>query len=131
LAIFTVGMMLAFLRHDPHPFYEKAVNFYNKAQQKFLIYKRKYESRKNELQKSHNKKLNDKRTEIKIIEEQIKSHIRELDGIDKKIATDRKNLISSLARKVMAYQHSNQKNRKTPPPEYFKSDLVSMIEELI
>ncbi len=131
LAIFTVGMMLAFLRHDPHPFYEKAVNFYNKAQQKFLIYKRKYESRKNELQKSHNKKLNDKRTEIKIIEEQIKSHIRELDGIDKKIATDRKNLISSLARKVMAYQHSNQKIRKTPPPEYFKSDLVSMIEELI
>jgi len=131
LAIFTVGMMLAFLRHDPHPFYEKAVNLYNKAEQKFLIYKRKYETRKNELMKAHNKRLNDKRTEIKIIEEQIKNYIRELDGIDKKIATDRRNLISALARKVMAYQHSNQKIRKTPPPDYFKSDLIQMIEELI
>ncbi len=131
LAIFTVGMMLAFLRHDPHPFYEKAVNLYNKAEQKFLIYKRKYEARKNELMKAHNKRLNEKRAEIKIIEEQIKNHIRELDGIDKKVTTDRRNLISALARKVMAYQHSNQKIRKTPPPDYFKSDLIQMIEELI
>ena len=131
LAIFTVGMMLAFLRHDPHPFYEKAVNTYNKAQQKFLIYKRKYESKKNELQRTHHKRLTDKRTEIKSIEDRIKSNIRELDSIDKKIATDKKNLISALARKVMAYQHSNQKIRKTPPPDYFRSDLVQMIEELI
>ena len=131
LAIFTVGMMLAFLRHDPHPFYEKAVNVYNKAQQKFLIYKRKYEAKKNEILRAHNKRLNDKRSEIKIIEEQIKIYIRELDGIDKKITTDRKNLVSALARKVMAYQHSNQKIRKTPPPDYFRSDLIPMIEELI
>ena len=131
LAIFTVGMMLAFLRHDPHPFYEKAVNVFNKAQEKFLTYKRKYESKKNELVRMHNKRLTEKRAEIKIIEDQIKSCIRELDGIDKKISTDRKNLISALARKVMAYQHSNQKIRKTPPPDYFKSDLVQMIEELI
>lgn len=131
LAIFTVGMMLAFLRHDPHPFYEKAVNVFNKAQEKFLTYKRKYESKKNELVRMHTKRLTEKRAEIKIIEDQIKSCIRELDGIDKKISTDRKNLISALARKVMAYQHSNQKIRKTPPPDYFKSDLVQMIEELI
>ena len=131
LAIFTVGMMLAFLRHDPHPFYEKAVNAFNKAQEKFLTYKRKYESKKNDLVRMHNKRLTDKRAEIKIIEDQIKSSIRELDGIDKKITTDRKNLISALARKVMAYQHSNQKIRKTPPPDYFKADLVQMIEELI
>ena len=131
LAIFTVGMMLAFLRHDPHPFYEKAVNVFNKAQEKFLTYKRKYESKKNELVRMHNKRLTEKRAEIKIIEDQIKSCIRELDGIDKKISTDRKNLISALARRVMAYQHSNQKIRKTPPPDYFKSDLVQMIEELI
>ena len=131
LAIFTVGMMLAFLRHDPHPFYEKAVNVYNKAQQKFLIYKRKYEAKKNEILRAHNKRLNDKRSEIKIIEEQIKIYIRELDGIDKKITTDRKNLVSALARKVMAYQHSNQKIRKTPPPDYFRSDLIPMIEEFI
>ena len=123
--------MLAFLRHDPHPFYEKAVNVFNKAQEKFLTYKRKYESKKNELVRMHNKRLTEKRAEIKIIEDQIKSCIRELDGIDKKISTDRKNLISALARKVMAYQHSNQKIRKTPPPDYFKSDLVQMIEELI
>jgi hypothetical protein len=131
LAIFTVGIMLAFLRHDPHPFYEKAVNAFNKAQEKFLTYKRKYESKKNDLVRMHNKRLTDKRAEIKIIEDQIKSSIRELDGIDKKITTDRKNLISALARKVMAYQHSNQKIRKTPPPDYFKADLVQMIEELI
>lgn len=131
MAIFTVGIMLAFHRHDSHPFYERAVHLAAKAQQKFLIQKRKFDTCKAELQKAHNRKIEEKRIEIKSLEEQIKSSIRELEGLDSKIATDRRNLISALARKIMAFRHSNQKTRKTTAPEYFKTDLVKMIEEVI
>ena len=131
LGIFTVGVLLAFLRHDAHPFYEKAVNSHQKAQEKMLIFKKKFEIRKSELQKNHNNRLEEKRIQIKKVEEQIKASIRELDGIDSKIASNRKNLISALARKIMAYQHANQKIRKTPAPDYFKSDLLSMVEQMV
>lgn len=131
LGIFTVGVLLAFLRHDSHPFYEKACIAHDKAQQKIMIFKKKFEIRKSELHKNHHKRLEEKRLQIKKIEEQIKSSIRELDGIDSKIASDKKNLISALARKIMAYQHANQKIRKTPAPDYFKGDLLSMVEQMI
>jgi len=131
LGIFTVGVLLAFLRHDAHPFYEKAVNAHKKAQEKILIYKKKFEIRKGDIQKNQNKRVEEKRLQIKKIEEQIKASIRELDGIDSKIASDRKNLISALARKILAYQHANQKIRKTPPPDYFKGDLVAMVEQMV
>ena len=131
LGIFTVGVLLAFLRHDAHPFYEKAVNAHKKAQEKILIYKKKFEIRKGDIQKNQNKRVEEKRLQIKKIEEQIKASIRELDGIDSKIASDRKNLISALARKILAYQHANQKIRKTPPPDYFKEDLTAMVEKLV
>lgn len=131
LGIFTVGVLLAFLRHDAHPYYEKAVNAHQKAQDKILLVKKKFEIRKSEIQKNHNKRLEEKRIEIKKIEEQIKASIRELDGIDSKISSDRKNLISALTRKIMAYQHANQKIRKTPAPDYFKSDLLAMVEQMV
>jgi len=131
LGIFTVGILLAYLRHDPHPFYEKAILAYLKAQEKVLLYKKKFEARKSELKKNQHKRIEEKRIQIKKIEEQIKANIRELDGIDKKILSDRKNLISALSRKIMAYQHANQKIRKTPAPDYFKSDLATMVENLV
>lgn len=129
LAIFTVGAMLSFKRHDPHPFYEKAINTSKKADQGFMVYKKKFELKKNELQKLHQKRLIEKRLEIKSLEEQIKNSIRELDSIDAKIAADRKSLISSLARRIMAYQNSNQRIRKTPPPEYFSKNVSQLIED--
>lgn len=131
LAIFTVGVLLAFLRHDPHPFYEKAINAHKKAQEKILIFKRKFEIKKNEIQKNYNARLEEKRLQIKKIEELIKACIRELEGLDAKVATDRNNLMSALARRIMAYQHANQKIRKTPAPDYFKSNLLKMVEEMI
>ena len=131
LGIFTVGVLLAFLRHDAHPYYEKAFNAHQKAQEKILIFKKKFEIRKSEIQKNHNKRLEEKRIQIKKIEEQIKASIRDLDGIDLKIASDRKNLISALTRKIMAYQHANQRIRKTPAPDYFKADLLSMVEQMV
>jgi len=131
LGIFTVGVLLAFLRHDAHPFYEKAVHACEKAQQKILVLKKKFEVRKCEIQKNHHKRLEEKRIQIKKIEEQIKSSIRELDGIDSKIASDKKNLISALTRKIMAYQHANQRIRKTPAPDYFKADLPALVEQML
>jgi predicted nucleic acid-binding Zn-ribbon protein len=81
--------------------------------------------------RSHNNRLEEKRIQIKKVEEQIKASISELDGIEAKVASNRKNLISALARKIMAYQHANQKIRKTPAPDYFKTDLISMVEQMV
>lgn len=131
LAIFTVGVLLSYLRHDSHPFYERACTAHQKAQEKLLIFKKKFEIRKNDIKKNHHRRLEEKRFEIKRLEEQLKASVRELEGIDGKISSDRKNLVSALARRILAYQHANQKTRKTSAPSYFNNNQIKMIEELV
>jgi len=131
LGIFTVGVLLSFLRHDSHPQYEKVCKFYIRSMDKFMNIKRKYETRKSEIIKNYNKISDEKNNQIKSLGEQIKYSVIEFDGIDAKLFAEKNQLISSLARKIMAYQHSNQKKRKTVVPEYFKIDAQLLVGKII
>jgi hypothetical protein len=51
--------------------------------------------------------------------------------LDSIVKSDKQSLILALTRKVMAYQNGNRKTRKTPPPEYFSSDLAKSIEQML
>ena len=131
LAIFAMGVVTAFRRHDPHPNYEKAVNFARKQEQRFVNYKKRFEAKRNEIIRSHNQRLSDRESALKRLEEELRSTEHELVTLPEKLKSDRTALVSALTRRFMAYQNANKRARSAPDPVYFADNPKPLIESLL
>jgi hypothetical protein len=131
LAIFAMGVVTAFRRHDPHPNYEKAVNFARKQEQRFVNYKKRFEAKRNEITRVHNQRISDRENTHKELEEELRATEHELVTLPEKLKADRAALISALTRRFMAYQNANKRARSAPDPVYFSANPKPLIESLL
>jgi hypothetical protein len=64
-AIFISGIVLAYFRHDAHPFYERYTNEYAKAKSEFFSHLKNYEKKQVELSRKFNERLSEYREQNK------------------------------------------------------------------
>jgi hypothetical protein len=131
LAIFAMGVVTAFRRHDPHPNYEKAVNFCRKQEQRFINHKKRFEAKRNEIIRVHNQRLADRERLHKELEEELRITEHELVSLPEKLKSDRNALVLALTRRFMAYQNANKRVRSAPAPVYFSENPKPLIESLL
>jgi len=130
-AIFISGVVLAFFRHDSHPFYEKYDKDFQFARKNFNAHLIKYEKRQVELAREYNNKINSSELSRVIFEKNIKEiedQLKFLNGADSEY---RDRYINEILACIREYRQKNTNARKTPPPEYFKKPLDELIRGLI
>jgi len=130
-AIFATGIVASFFRHDPHPDYEKISTNTKKIEKNFLKYKTKFENEQLQVLREFNRRIESNRSQQQSFEKELNAISEHRLMLDSIVKSDKQSLILALTRKVMAYQNGNRKTRKTPPPEYFSSDLAKSIEQML
>lgn len=118
-AIFISGVVLAFLRHDSHPFYEQFSKEFVKSKKKFSGHIKKYEAKQVEIAKQFNSKLNSNNQNRLSYERSIKEIEDQLSIIARADQEYRDRLVNAVVSCVKEYRQRNAASRKSTPPEYF------------
>ena len=129
-AIFISGVVLAFFRHDSHPFYEKYVNDFQLSRKKFNAHLIKYEIRQVELAREYNNKINSTDQSRVAFEKSIKEIEDQLNFLNNAESEYRDRYIQEIISCVREYRQKNIAARKTPSPNYFKTPPDELIRGL-
>jgi len=125
LAIYLVGLLASYMRHDSHPDYEKAHNDEEKTKHLSDNQEKYYIKQYNEINQKYNDKINFKTRELNSVEEEINKlkdnevRIRESEESDLNV------VITGLKSELVAYQKGNESSRVDPAPKYFATLQVS------
>ena len=118
-AIFISGVVLAFLRHDSHPFYEQFSKEFVESKKKFSGHIKKYEYKQVEIAKQFNSKLNSNNQNRLTYERSIKEIEDQLSHIARADQEYRDRVVNAVVACVKEYRQRNASSRKSTPPEYF------------
>ena len=125
LAIYLVGLLASYMRHDSHPDYEKAHKDEEKAKNIRDNQERKYTKEYNDIQKKYDDQINFKSRELNNIEEEIGKFRDREKRIKESEESDLKVLLTGVQSEIVAYQKGNESTRTDPNPLYFNSLKVS------
>jgi len=122
-AIFISGIILAFLRHDSNPYYEKYTRDFTKAKINLQNHTKKYEAKQIELMREYNLKMNaNNKSKIS-----FENNIKELELQLQFIANADKEYLDIFVNEVLnCLKEFRQKNiaaRKTSAPDYFRNSI--------
>jgi hypothetical protein len=131
IAIYVSGIIMAFLRHDPHPQYEEVFNKHTKAKNQLLKYQKNYELKQVEMLRDFNQKHSFNKTLQRKREAFIESIIRSKESLNLERILSKEKLIESIVLIIKNYRNGNIKTRKTPTPEYFNNSIYGIVEERI
>jgi len=131
LAIYVSGIIMAFLRHDPHPHYEDAFNKFQTAKAALLKYQKNYELKQVEMLREFNQKHSFNKTLQRKREAFIETIIRSKDALHSNANSNKEKLIESVTLRIRNYRNGNTKSRNTPIPEYFNVSIYALVEERI
>ena len=125
LAIYFVGLLASYMRHDSHPDYEKAHRDEEKAKntrdQQEKFYTKKY----NDIKSGYDKKINFKARELNNIEEEIGKLRDKEKRIKESEESDLNVILTGLNAEIVAFQKGNESTRTDPTPKYFGSLKVT------
>jgi len=128
VAIFGFGMILSFLRHDPHPDYEKAVKEKEQVEKKLQRAKEDFDKRSATIQKSFDTKI----TYLDKVIDQLESQVADLRGRMEDVeesATEAVKLVHQvIQQRILAYQAGNTEVRTPPPPKYFGEATIKQLD---
>ena len=131
LAIYVSGIIMSFLRHDPHPQYEDVFTKQLKAKNLLLKYQKNYELKQVEMLREFNQKHSFNKTLQRKREAFIESIIRSKEVLNADSNSSRDKLIESISLRIRNYRNGNIKMRKTPIPDYFNNSIYGIVEERI
>lgn len=131
IAIYVSGILMAYLRHDPHPQYEEATKKFEKAKLILLKYQKNYETKQVEMLREFNQRHSFNKTLQRKREASIESIIRNSDALRNNASINREKLIDAISTRIRNYRDGNLKNRKTTPPKYFNDSIYALLEERI
>ena len=130
-AVFVSGVILAFFRHDAHPFYEKYMAEHLFAKNAFLIHMKKYEKKQVEILREFNSRLSEN-SQIRL---SVEKNIKDLETQKRLLSNAedefRERYISEILRCLSEYRTKNTAARKTPIPAYFTSPLEPQVRAVI
>ena len=131
LSIYVSGIIMAFLRHDPHPRYERAIMAYERAKSSFLKYQKNYENKQVEKLREFNQKHSFNKALQREREASIESITRSRETLRTIKDVSREKLISAVSLRINAFREANAGSRKTKPPGYFKDSPIVYLEARI
>ena len=124
VVIYATGSIAAFLRHDSHPDYEKLTRLHYKLNQKRVVLKKRYETRKSEV----TKRKKDKLSRIQANLAAAKTNIRDLEleqgEAEAQLEESKADLEHSLNVKIEAFRHANRTARSSNVPKYFREKVT-------
>ena len=125
LAIYLVGLLASYMRHDSHPDYEKAHKDEEKAKHIRDNQERKYTKEYNDIQNKYDEQINFKSRELNNIEEEIGKFRDREKRIKESEESDLKVLLTGVQAEIVAYQKGNESTRTDTNPLYFTNLKVS------
>jgi|GEM_PF-1494639 len=129
LAIYVSGILMAFLRHDPHPQYEEVFNKYEKTKVSMLKYQKNFEIKQVEMLREYNQKHSFSKTLQRKREASIEAILRSREALRSSANINKEKLIDSISSRVRNYRDGNLKSRQTQPPKYFDESIYTVLEE--
>ena len=131
MTIIAAGIIASFFRHDPHPYYEKVTQTYNKLRDQSFQMKQKVEDELNNIQEKYNKKLESTRNREQNLNKDRDNLLKEVEAIQENDKEDFKNVINSVDRLILSYETANASIREDKAPVFFKKNNSSKIREFL
>jgi hypothetical protein len=130
-AIFISGVILAFFRHDSHPFYEKYSSEYIAAKSAFLSHLKTYEKKHVDILREFQLKLSESSQLRRIVEK----NVRDLESQKNLLISAEEEFRERYVREIFLclseYREKNVAARTTPPPIYFSLPLEPQIRSVL
>ena len=130
LAIYCVGIVAAFYRHDSHPQYEKTEKNYHEFAEKLYKHKQEHENIVSNLEANFQKKIDFQNTNTSQKEKEINRLEGKLSNLEEEKANARSQISNGLNQMLLAYYRANETARNTPIPKYFNKQSVKSLEDL-
>ena len=131
MLIVGIGVIVAVVRHDAHPDYEKIVRTRERTERRLDRIKSKFEHRLIDIKKKHDTQL----AELVKQQDRIERQIEELKSEREKCIAHKDQTLESvflhLKQRLHSYETGNQQGRSTEsPPFFWRMDEASIKEEL-
>jgi len=104
LAVFAVGLLAAFFRHDPEPSYEPAVRRMETIRRRFENLKNRANAKRTKIMHEKTESLGHIANEIETIEADCEKIKVTLQNIDKETAIDQSIVVAALQRRLSAFR---------------------------
>ena len=121
IAIFTVGFIAAYLRHDSHQDYEKTYIKERQTKSYRDKQKRYYDTRFAKINSDYNEKIDFIKRDNVTIDQNLEKYKSDKESLKSLEESDFNIVVSSLRKEIRAYRQGNGETRSTPEPNYFKS----------
>ena len=120
IAIFSVGFIAAYMRHDSHPGYEKAEKAERTARKNRDSFETKHQATFADITKEHDDKIEHIRAQTVNVDQNLEDYTIEKENLSNVEESDFNIVISGIKKEILAYRQGNIETRKTPEPAYFK-----------
>lgn len=126
-----IGILVAVVRHDAHPDYEKATQTRDKLERGLIRLKTKFESATAKIKKEHEARLSSLEKQHERIERDIETVTTERQ----KCVDHKSRMLDRVAlhikQRIQAYESGNESTRKSPAPKSFwKADEAEIKAQL-
>jgi len=131
MAVFVAGAMLAFYRHDPHPYYEHVSNLRKKYSSKMSKMDGVFTVATTKQTKLHEAHLQTIEKRINSVEENLAVHISKRESFAEQKTGDKAQVGQVVYQQMLAYQGGNKTARKTTAPSYFGEATRALVERAL
>ena len=120
VSVFFLGMMFSFLRHDPHPDYERLYFERNHAISKLVKFRNQFEQQATKLQSEFDEKISYLDKKAIALENEIRELMSRRSALESEREHDVSMIIDVLRQQILAYQSGNVDGRNGENlPAYF------------
>lgn len=112
IVILSIGVLSSFVRHDPHPYYERVVKTEDRLRKQYEKRMQKYDRERIKLEKEYDKKLAGLQRQIDSVKEQINKAEADLTVIWKHRGDMVTKVAMTVGNRIVAYNQGNRAARK-------------------
>lgn len=132
VSVFFLGLLFSFLRHDPHPDYERLYFDRNHAINKLVKFRNRFEQQASKLQSEFDEKISYLDKKAISLENEIREMNSRRAALEAERVHDISMIVDVLRQQMLAYQSGNVEGREGEEiPVYFGEKGLSALKDRI
>ena len=132
VSVFFLGMLFSFLRHDPHPDYERLYIERKQAMTELVKFRNKFENKASKLQNEFDEKISYLDKKALALDNEIGEMVSRRSALETERQHDISMIIDVLRQQILAYQSGNVESREgNNIPKYFGEPGLADLKERI
>jgi len=132
VSVFFLGMLFSFLRHDPHPDYERLYFERGHAINRLVKFRNQFEQKATKLQAEFDDKIAYLDKKALALDNEIREMVSRRTALDTEREHDISMIIDVLRQQILAYQSGNVEGRDGQNiPKYFGEPGLAGLKERI